>query len=70
MLYIQVVQADEENKKLILSEKLALWPKYSQNVNVGDVFTGRVGSVEDYGAFIHMRFDDGIIVTKIAFFFF
>ncbi|XP_009102590.1 30S ribosomal protein S1 homolog B [Brassica rapa] len=59
-LPVKVVQADEENKKLILSEKLALWPKYSQNVNVGDVFTGRVGSVEDYGAFIHLRFDDGL----------
>lgn len=47
---------------MILSEKLALWPKYSQNVNVGDVFTGRVGSVEDYGAFIHLRFDDGILL--------
>uniref|UniRef100_A0A1J3E810 30S ribosomal protein S1, chloroplastic n=1 Tax=Noccaea caerulescens TaxID=107243 RepID=A0A1J3E810_NOCCA len=59
-LPVKVVQADEENRKLILSEKLALWPKYSQNVNVGDVFTGRVGSVEDYGAFIHLRFDDGL----------
>ncbi|KAJ0092834.1 hypothetical protein Patl1_26127 [Pistacia atlantica] len=55
-----VIQADEENKKLIFSEKEAVWTKYSQRVNVEDIFTGRVGSVEDYGAFIHLRFPDGL----------
>lgn len=64
-LPVKVVQADEENRKLILSEKLALWPKYSQNVSVGDVFNGRVGSVEDYGAFIHLRFSDGILLLVL-----
>ncbi|XP_010532722.1 PREDICTED: uncharacterized protein LOC104808678 isoform X2 [Tarenaya hassleriana] len=60
VLPVKVVQADEENRRLILSEKLALFPKYSQRVSVGDVFTGRVGSVEDYGAFVHLLFDDGL----------
>ncbi|XP_010527430.1 PREDICTED: uncharacterized protein LOC104804781 [Tarenaya hassleriana] len=60
VLPVKVVQADEDSGKLILSEKLALFPKYSQRVSVGDVFTGRVGSVEDYGAFVHLLFDDGL----------
>ncbi|KAB1213473.1 30S ribosomal protein S1, chloroplastic [Morella rubra] len=57
---IKVIQADEENKKLILSEKEALWSKFSAQVNVGDIFEARVGSVEYYGAFIHLRFPDGL----------
>lgn len=56
---VKVIQADEENKKLILSEKEAAWSKFSEQVNVGDIFEARVGSVEDYGAFIHLRFPDG-----------
>ncbi|XP_062164787.1 uncharacterized protein LOC133871362 [Alnus glutinosa] len=56
---VKVIQADEENKKLILSEKEAVWSKFSEQVNVGDIFEARVGSVEDYGAFIHLRFPDG-----------
>ena len=26
---------------------------------MGDIFEARVGSVEDYGAFVHLRFPDG-----------
>ncbi|KAH7573345.1 hypothetical protein JRO89_XS03G0126300 [Xanthoceras sorbifolium] len=55
-----IIQADEENKKLIFSEKEADWTKYSERVNVGDIFAGRVGSVEDYGAFIHLCLPDGL----------
>ncbi|KAH9649450.1 hypothetical protein KPL70_025992 [Citrus sinensis] len=47
-------------KKLVFSEKDAVWNKYSSRVNVEDIFVGRVGSVEDYGAFIHLRFPDGL----------
>lgn len=54
-----MIQASEEEKKLIFSEKDAMWLKYSGQVNVGDIFDARVGSVEDYGAFIHLRFPDG-----------
>ncbi|CAA7405011.1 unnamed protein product [Spirodela intermedia] len=58
-LSVKVIQANEEEKKLIFSEKDAMWLKYSGQVNVGDIFDARVGSVEDYGAFIHLRFPDG-----------
>ncbi|KAG6750035.1 hypothetical protein POTOM_047113 [Populus tomentosa] len=55
-----VIHAEEENRKLIFSEKEAVWSKFSKGINVGEVFAGRVGSVEDYGAFIHLRFPDGL----------
>ncbi|GMY32192.1 30S ribosomal protein S1 homolog B isoform X1 [Fagus crenata] len=57
---MKVIQADEENKKLIFSEKEAVWSQFSEQVTVGDIFEARVGSVEDYGAFIHLRFPDGL----------
>lgn len=55
-----MIRADEKNKQLIFSEKEAVWCKYSKNLNVGDVFEGKVGSVEEYGAFVHLRFPDGM----------
>ncbi|KAK9288493.1 hypothetical protein L1049_016952 [Liquidambar formosana] len=59
LISMKVIQADEENRKLIFSEKEALWSKFSKQINVGDLFEARVGSVEDYGAFVHLRFPDG-----------
>lgn len=50
---------------MIFSEKDAVWNKYSSKVNVEDIFVGRVGSVEEYGAFIHLRFPDGITVSNL-----
>ncbi|CAL5337106.1 unnamed protein product [Camellia sinensis] len=51
LLYSWVIQADQENRKLIFSEKEAMWSKFSQQINVGDIFEARVGSVEDYGCY-------------------
>uniref|UniRef100_A0A5B7BLB0 S1 motif domain-containing protein n=1 Tax=Davidia involucrata TaxID=16924 RepID=A0A5B7BLB0_DAVIN len=59
IISMKVIQADEENRKLIFSEREAAWSKFSQQINVGDIFEARVGSVEDYGAFVHLRFPDG-----------
>uniref|UniRef100_A0A6V7QST5 S1 motif domain-containing protein n=1 Tax=Ananas comosus var. bracteatus TaxID=296719 RepID=A0A6V7QST5_ANACO len=56
---VKVIEANEEEKKLIFSEKDASWSKYSSQVKIGDVFDAVVGSVEDYGAFAHLRFPDG-----------
>jgi len=44
---------------LIFSEKEAAWSRFSEQVKVGDIFEGSVGSVEDYGAFVRLRFPDG-----------
>lgn len=45
---------------MIFSEKEAEWSKFSGKIKVGDILEARVGSVEDYGAFVHLRFPDGI----------
>ncbi|XP_062109286.1 uncharacterized protein LOC133819919 isoform X2 [Humulus lupulus] len=60
LIAVKVIQADEENRKLIFSEKEAVWSKFSDQVDVGDIFEAKVGSVEDYGAFVHLRFPDGL----------
>ncbi|KAM7461561.1 hypothetical protein LguiA_029682 [Lonicera macranthoides] len=59
LLDVKVIQADEENNKLVFSEKEASWSKFSQQFNVGDICETRVGSVQHYGAFLHLRFPDG-----------
>ncbi|XP_039060788.1 30S ribosomal protein S1-like isoform X2 [Hibiscus syriacus] len=60
ILSVKVIQAEEESRKLIFSEKEAVWTKFSTRINVGDIFEGKVGSVEDYGSFVHLRFPDGV----------
>ncbi|PIA35847.1 hypothetical protein AQUCO_03400028v1 [Aquilegia coerulea] len=59
IISVKVIQASEESRNLIFSEREAIWSKYSERIEVGDVFIGRVGSLEDYGAFVHLRFPDG-----------
>lgn len=59
LISVKVLVADQATKQLIFSEKEAMWSKFSGEVNIGDLFEGRVGSIEDYGAFIHLRFPDG-----------
>ncbi|CAN4090783.1 unnamed protein product [Withania somnifera] len=59
VLSLKVIQADEDRRRLIFSEKEASWSKFSNKINVGDTYQARVGSVEDYGAFVHLRFPDG-----------
>ncbi|KAK8549300.1 hypothetical protein V6N13_008976 [Hibiscus sabdariffa] len=58
ILSVKVIQAEEESRKLIFSEKEAVWSNFFTRINVGDVFQGKVGSVEDYGAFVHLCFPD------------
>ncbi|KAI3791172.1 hypothetical protein L2E82_04835 [Cichorium intybus] len=59
LISVKVIHAEEEKRKLIFSEKEAIWSKYSNSVKVGNIYQARVGSVEDYGAFAHLRFPDG-----------
>ncbi|KAK7311428.1 hypothetical protein RJT34_09564 [Clitoria ternatea] len=60
IISVKVILADEDNRKLILSEKEASWSKFSKQVKTGDIFDARVSYVEDYGAFVHLRFPDGL----------
>ncbi|KAI4334866.1 hypothetical protein L6164_013574 [Bauhinia variegata] len=57
---VKVIQVDEDRRTLIFSERAAAWSKFSEQVKVGDVFDARVGVVEDYGAFVHLCFPDGL----------
>ncbi|CAM8918109.1 unnamed protein product [Rhodiola kirilowii] len=57
---LKVTLADEVKRRLIFSEKDAVWLRFSRTVKVGDVFDAKVGVVEDYGAFVHLRFPDGL----------
>ncbi|XP_020526546.1 uncharacterized protein LOC18440065 isoform X2 [Amborella trichopoda] len=58
-LSAKVIHVSEENRKLIFSERDAMWTKFSDQVTVGDIFEAKVGPVEDYGAFVHLCFPDG-----------
>ncbi|KAL1535671.1 30S ribosomal protein S1-like [Salvia divinorum] len=60
IISVKAIQADEESRKLIFSEKEANWSKFSPRLKVGNIFEGKVGSVEDYGAFVHLLFPDGL----------
>ncbi|KAK4258187.1 hypothetical protein QN277_007660 [Acacia crassicarpa] len=60
LISVKVIQADEDKCRLIFSEKEAAWSRYSERVRVGDVLEGMVGSVENYGAFVHLRLPDGL----------
>ncbi|GJU22458.1 30S ribosomal protein S1-like protein [Tanacetum coccineum] len=60
LISVKVILAEEEKRKLIFSEKEATWSKYSNSVKIGNVYQAKVGSVEDYGAFAHLQFPDGL----------
>ncbi|CAA0839393.1 Nucleic acid-binding proteins superfamily [Striga hermonthica] len=57
---VQVIEADEVNKTLAFSEKAASWSKFSPQLKLGDIYYGRVGSVREFSAHVHLRFPDGL----------
>ncbi|KAL2620551.1 hypothetical protein R1flu_000756 [Riccia fluitans] len=56
---VKVIECNEEEKRLIVSEKQAVLVESIQRIKEGDVYEGRVNSVTDYGAFVDLRFPDG-----------
>ncbi|XP_019460464.1 PREDICTED: uncharacterized protein LOC109360179 isoform X3 [Lupinus angustifolius] len=60
LISVKVIEADEDQRNLLFSEKEASWSRYSEQVKVGDIFEARVSSIEDYGAFVDLRFPDGL----------
>ncbi|KAK3148779.1 hypothetical protein QOZ80_3AG0208550 [Eleusine coracana subsp. coracana] len=56
---VKVAEVNEEEKKLVFSEKDASWSTYASQIKIGDIYDGIVGSVFPYGAFVHLRFPDG-----------
>ncbi|KAJ3683532.1 hypothetical protein LUZ60_013759 [Juncus effusus] len=59
-IFVKVSDANEQTRSLILSEKSASFEKYSSQIEVDSTMEGIVGSFEDYGAFIHLLFPDGV----------
>ncbi|XP_004981065.1 uncharacterized protein LOC101759295 isoform X1 [Setaria italica] len=57
---VKVSEVNEEERKLFFSEKDASWSTYSSQIKIGDIYDGIVGSVFHYGAFVHLRFPDGL----------
>lgn len=41
--------------------------KFSRKISVGDIFNAKVGSIEDYGAFLHLRFQM-VIFSYVSFY--
>eukprot|EP01018_Ginkgo_biloba_P006308 Gb_13624 [translate_table: standard] len=56
---LKIIQVNEQEKKLIFSEKQAIWANFVDQIKDGDIFEGRVNSVADFGAFVDLRFPDG-----------
>ncbi|CAN6321977.1 unnamed protein product [Urochloa humidicola] len=57
---VKVSEVNEEERKLVFSEKDASWSTYSSQIKIGDIYDGIVGSVFHYGAFVHLKFPDGL----------
>ncbi|KAF0912504.1 hypothetical protein E2562_014091 [Oryza meyeriana var. granulata] len=58
-IYVKVVEVNEEERKLVFSEKDASWSTHSSQVKIGEIYDGIVSSVFHYGTFVHLRFPDG-----------
>ncbi len=63
-----VIEVDRERRRLILSERAAstetretLKERVIDNLNEGDIRTGRVTSLADFGAFINISGADGLV---------
>lgn len=55
----QVIECNEEERRLIVSEKQAVLVESVQQIKEGDVYEGKVNSVTEYGAFVDLKFPDG-----------
>jgi small subunit ribosomal protein S1 len=65
---IQVIEVDRSRRRLILSERQAinetresLKDRLLDDLNVGDVRTGRVTSLAEFGAFVNIEGADGLV---------
>jgi len=65
---VRVIEVDRARRRLILSERQALQEsreslkeRLLDDLNVGDVRTGRVTSLADFGAFVNIEGADGLV---------
>jgi small subunit ribosomal protein S1 len=67
-IMVRVIEVDRERRRLILSEKAAsnesrqsIKERVLDELNVGEVYTGRVTSIANFGAFININGADGLV---------
>ena len=67
-LQLQIIEVDQERRRLIFSEKAAMHEtrdtvrdKVIEKMDIGDVRTGRVTSLADFGAFVNINGADGLV---------
>ena len=73
-LPLQIIEVDQERRRLIFSEKAAVHEtrdtvrdKVIEKLNIGDIRTGRVTSLADFGAFVNINGADGLVhVSEIS----
>ena len=65
---LQVIEVDQERRRLIFSERAAVHEsrdtirdKVIDKLNIGDVITGRITSLADFGAFVNISGADGLV---------
>ena len=67
-IMVRVIEVDQERRRLILSERLALQEsrdslkdRLLDEIKEGDIRSGRVTSVADFGAFVNIEGADGLV---------
>ena len=65
---LQIIEVDQERRRLIFSERAAshetrdsIRDKVIEKLEVGDIRTGRVTSLADFGAFVNINGADGLV---------
>jgi len=65
---LQVIEVDQERRRLIFSERAAVHEsrdsirdKVIEKLTIGDVLTGRITSLADFGAFVNISGADGLV---------
>jgi small subunit ribosomal protein S1 len=68
IITVRVIEVDRARRRLILSERMALKEtreslkdQLLDDLNIGDVRTGRVTSLADFGAFVNIDGADGLV---------
>ena len=65
---LQVIEVDQERRRLIFSERAAIHEsrdtirdKVIEKLNIGEVLSGRITSLADFGAFVNISGADGLV---------
>lgn len=62
----QLIEVNEAERRLILSEKQAVLDQSMRLVEMGAVYDGKVNSVTDFGAFVDLVLPNGVL-SQISF---